>query len=46
MSDKEIALRLTEIIVKAREDAYFYTEVGVLNLYKRVLEEVKKVEDK
>lgn len=44
MSNKEIALRLTEKIIDNREDEYYYTEVGVLNLYKRVLKEIKKLE--
>ena len=44
MNNKEIALRLTEKIIDNREDEYYYTEVGVLNLYKRVLKEIKKLE--
>ena len=46
MSNKEIALRLTEKIIDNREDEYYYTETGVINLYKRVLKEIKKLEDK
>lgn len=44
MSNKEIALKLTEKIIDNRGDEYYYTETGVINLYKRVLKEIKKLE--
>lgn len=44
MSNKEIALKLTEKIIDNRGDKYYYTETGVINLYKRVLKEIKKLE--
>ena len=45
MDKDEKALKLAEMIINAREDGYFYTEIGVIRLYKRVLEELNKIEE-